>query len=242
MNGEKIRGAEIKTNNRFLRWLENYWYHYKWTTLIVAFFAIVAIICTMQMCTHKKQDISIVYAGPKALNAETADNLEGVMNFAMPEDFNRDGDKDTALVHYFLYSEEQIKQIEAQTNADGQSSGYVDKAYNSSSYDNFYSYMQTGESSVCLLDRSLFESLRDSGRLAKVSDTLGYLPEGASDEYGVRLGDLDIYSSYGVMRELPEDTVVCLLLPLIAGKSSDPEMYGYEKQMFAAIIEYTSEK
>ncbi len=241
MNNDKIRGAEIKTDSRFFRWLENYWYHYKWTTLIVAFFAIVGIVCVLQMCDAQKNDISIIYAGPTALDAEGVDNIESVMNFAMPADFNGDGEKNSTLVNYFVYSEDQIKKIEAQTQANGDA-GYVDKSYNSNSYDNFYSYLQTGESSVCLIDPALFDSLCGSERIAKLSDALGYLPEGAINEYGIRLGDLDIYSSYGALRKLPEDTVVCILRPLLVGKSSKPQMYAYECQMLAAIIEYSSEK
>ena len=240
MNDDKIRGAQIKTDSKFARWFENYWYHYKWTTIIVGFFLIVALVCGLQMCTREEQDISIIYAGPQALNAEMSDEVKSVMDFVMPEDFNGDGEKNTAIVSYLIYSEEQVKEIESQTMANGDS-GYVDRPYNSSNYDNFYSYLQTGESSICFLDPSLFESLRDGGRLASISDTVGYLPEGAIDEYGVKLGDLDIYSAYGSMRKLPEDTVVCILLPLVAGKSSDEEMYAHEREMFAAILGFSNE-
>lgn len=237
MNDDKIRGAQIKTDSRFARWFENYWYHYKWTTIIVGFFLIVALVCGLQMCTREEQDISIIYAGPQVLNAEMSSEIEGVMDFVM---FSNDEEKSSAVVSYLIYSEAQIKEIEAQTYANGES-GFVDKPYNATNYDNFYSYLQTGESSICFLDPSLFESLRDAGRLASISDTVGYLPDGAIDEYGVSLRELGIYSAYGSMRKLPEDTVVCILLPLVAGKSSDEEIYAYEQEMFATILEFSNE-
>ena len=77
-----------------------------------------------------------------------------------------------------------------------------------------------------------------ANRVMDISEALGYTPEG-SDGYGVRLGDLEIYDSYAVMKVLPEDTVVCLLRPLVVGNSSDEEYYEREIDMFRALVEYT---
>jgi len=40
---EKIEAGEIVVENRFLRWLDNFWYHYKWHTIIISFFVIMAL-------------------------------------------------------------------------------------------------------------------------------------------------------------------------------------------------------
>ncbi|MBQ8140247.1 MAG: hypothetical protein IJ038_00940 [Clostridia bacterium] len=237
MNGDdKIRGADIKPQSNFLRRVENFWYHYKWTTIIVLFFVLVFVVCTVQMCSNEKEDIAVLYAGPVQMSAEEMSNFESVMNFVMPEDFDKNGKKDTKSVGYQIYSEEQIKNIESQTDAAGVA-GYVDRSYNSGNYDNFYNYIQTGDCSICFVDPSLFENMRAHDRLMKLSDVLGY-SDGSIDGYGYRLGDLEIYDSYGALQVMPEDTVVCLLRPLVVGKSSDAEAYGFEKSMFKAIIEF----
>jgi hypothetical protein len=233
---EKIAGAEIKVQGRFLKWLDNYWYHYKWVTIVVAFFIIVFSVCTLQMCSKEKNDLIIVYAGEAFVSSEKAESIKSVINAVMPEDFDGDGTKRANLVTYEIHSADQIKEIEAQTDANG-GRGYVDRSYNSSNYDNFCNYMQTGDASVCLLEPWLFEELKAANRVMSVSDVLGYIPDG-SDGYGVRLGDLEIYESYAVLKTLPEDTVVCLLRPLVVGNSSDEKYYDREREMFSAIIKF----
>ena len=238
MNGdEKISGAEIKLQSKFLRWLDNYWYHYKWVTIVVAFFIIVFSVCTLQMCSKEKNDIIVVYAGGAFVSPEQAENVKDVMDAVMPEDFDGDGTKNVNFVKYEIYSADQIKEIEAVTDANGER-GYVDRSYNSSNYDNYCNYTQTGDASVYLVEEWLFEELKASERVMDVSEVLGYTPEG-SDGYGIRLGDLAVYNSYAVLKALPEDTVVCLLRPLVVGNSSDEKYYENECEMFKALVEYS---
>lgn len=238
---EKLSEAKINPEGRFLRWFDNFWYHHKWKTIIVSFFVIVTLVCTIQMCTREKEDISFVYAGPAYLSGNDVDNIEKVMNHVMPEDFDKNGEKATVLVSYQIYSEEQIKNIEKEHPGEDVSL-YIDRSFNSNNYDEFYKYIQTGESSICFIDPSLFEALKSKDRLIKLSEVMGYTPESALDEYGVRLGDLEIYDEYGVLKTLPEDTVVCLLHSLVVGKNSKADMYEHEMDMFCSIIKFGDEK
>lgn len=233
---EKIHGADIKVQGKFISWLDNYWYHYKWVTIVVAFFIIVFSVCTLQMCSKEKTDIIVVYAGGAFISSESSESVKGVIDAVMPEDFDGDGRKNVNFVKYEIYSADQIKEIESVTDANGER-GYVDRSYNSSNYDNFCNYLQTGDASVYLVEDWLFEELKTADRIMNISDVLGYVPEG-SDGYGVRLGDLAVYDSYAALRALPEDTVVCLLRPLVVGNSSDDEYYDRERETFRAIIEY----
>jgi hypothetical protein len=83
--------------------------------------------------------------------------------------------------------------------------------------------------------------LRENGRLAKLESVLGYVPEGAYGEYGVKLSETELYKNFGVVRLMPGDTVICILEPYVVGKSSKDKYYDWEKQMFEAIVEYAKE-
>ncbi len=219
------------------KWIENYWYHYKWVTIVAAFFLVVFIICTVQMCTKKKNDLILVYAGRNQLSVAECEDICKVFEAYCPEDFDGDGEKSISISAYCIMSEEQIKEAQAQTDAAGDHV-FIDKSYNSSQYDTYYNYISTGESSVLLLDAWLFESLVAHDRVAPLEEMLGYTPDGAVNEYGVRLGDTDMYENYGVIKNLlPEDTVVCILRPYVAGKSSKEKLYEREKQMFVSLVE-----
>ena len=238
---EKFSEAKINPDGKFLRWFDNFWYHHKWKTIIVSFFVIVVLVCTLQMCMSEKEDISFVYAGNAFLSANDIDNIEKVIEHVMPEDFDNNGEKTAILVGYQIYSEEQINDIQKE-HPDEDVGLYIDRSFNANNYDEFYKYMQTGESSVCFLDRSLFDSLVKNNRVLELSEVLGYTPESALDKYGVRLGDLDIYDEYSVLKVLPEDTVVCILRSLAIGKNSKPKIYAQEMDTFCAIVEYGDEK
>ena len=45
--------------SKFLKWLDNYWYHYKWHTIIVAFFLIIGIISTVQIFNRETYEDNI---------------------------------------------------------------------------------------------------------------------------------------------------------------------------------------
>ena len=233
---EYTEGISIP-KGKFLKWLDNYWYHYKWVTIGVAFFVTVITVCTLQMCSQSADDLIVVYAGRNTLSAEEQNNVSKVMESLAPRDFDENGETVISLNAFGILSEEQVEEQRAQTDADGKST-YVDNGYNSKQFETYSNYIMTGESSVLLLDPWLYESLVSAGRLKSLEDALGYVPESAYGEYGVRLGDTELYSSYSVMRLLHEDTVICLLQPYVAGNSSKEEYYARELEMFEALVSY----
>ena len=236
---EYTEGISIE-KNKFLKWLDNYWYHYKWVTIIVAFFVVVGIICTVQMCNKEQNDLIVVYAGPVTLSTEEANDISRIFESLAPADFDGDGQKNIAINDFSILSEEQVREQQKQTGEDGKPV-FVDNSYNSKQYETYGNYILTGESSIMLLDPWLYQTLVSGDRLMNVSETLGYTPEGAYGAYGVRLGDTKLYENYAVMKLLPEDTVICLMKPYVAGNSSDDEYYEREKAMFGALVGFGKE-
>lgn len=242
-NGEKMEGRDIKLSGRFIKWLDNFWYHHKWGTIIVSFFVIVFLVCILQTCNREKVDITVVYAGGALVSEDKMDksnkaaNVELALESVMPEDFDGDGNKNISLIKYEIYSEEQIKEMEKDKPNGGQGE-FVDHSYNSSNYKDFYNYVQTGDCSVYFLDPWIFENLKENNRLMEISEVLGYEFAASEDNFGVKIGDLAIYKKYSTIRALPKNTVVCILRPAVAGNSSDSEHYANEKDMFRAILEF----
>ena len=73
MQEEKIRQQAPE------RAFENFWYHYKWPTLIIAFFALFFLIAIAQMSSKPKYDAHLLYAGPTYLDGEVvAEILQSV--------------------------------------------------------------------------------------------------------------------------------------------------------------------
>ena len=240
---EKKPEAEIQVKNGFLKWLDNYWYHYKWPTIAVAFVVIVVSVCLWQTSTTSKYDMLVVYSGPVKLTQEQTAQLSEVLGHVMPEDYDGDGKKNVSMNTYHVYSAEQIKKIEGETDEEGVH-GQVDRYMNSSQNDLYNNYMMTGDASICLLDPWLYESI-GKDYLCPLSEIFGdELPKGAIDAYGIRLGDTDLYRDYGILKKLPADTVICLQTQFLSesflSRKENAERFEFEKRMLAAIAEYKS--
>lgn len=235
MDNEKqyTEGIRLEKRHKGGR-MENFWYHYKWPVIGVLVFLLIFVICIAQSCSQKKEDISLLYAGPHLLSAQERAQIEEVMTGVMPYDLDGNGEKALALIAYNVYSQGQIEDYLASSP-----DATFDTARNSEDMKAYQNYIKTGESAVYLLDPWLYELLRDDVNqpLQRLSDVLGEVPKGAlEDGYGVRLGDTELYARYQVLGALPPDTVICFSRPYMMGKTSKEKNYLREKEMLAAIL------
>ena len=98
----RIHTEGIKTDTKLEKWFDNFWYHHKWVTVGVAFALLVVIICTVQMCGKEKNDLTVVYAGRNQLSPAESQNFSQVLESICPEDFDKNGENDTALSYTLL--------------------------------------------------------------------------------------------------------------------------------------------
>lgn len=249
-NKEKIEGGKISVSGGFLGWLDNYWYHYKWPTIGIALLVIIFTVCTLQMCSSDEDDAILHYAGDIQLSAAEAANFCSVIEGICPEDYNNDGTKNIALVTHRVLLEDKLVALEKETDADGNKVNSIDRTFNTQQYNDFYDYIQTGESSIMIISPDLYSEIckvdsdRDgkADRIVTLYEVFGNKPAGAYDDYAVRLGDTEIYQSFAALRVLPEDTLICFLEPNWKGaKNSNEDYYNREKEIFRAIIEYSQD-
>ena len=235
---EYTEGISLKGG--FLKWLENYWYHYKWQTIGVVALVTVVLVCTLQMCSKEENDVRVVYAGSAYLTESEAEGMTQIFEYVMPSDFDGDGKKSAAVSSFYILTEDQIKAIEATTDEDGNRQ-YVDKSYITSEKGAYDDYLLKGESSILILEPWLYEALLSEERLLPISELGEEYEELSFDGYGVRLVSLPIYKKYKILQKLPEETVICMNQQYIIGRSSKDKVYNFEKEMFKAIIGFTYE-
>ena len=239
---KKIADTEISKKGKFLRWLDNYWYHYKWHTIIVGVAVIILAVCLWQTSSTKKHDTVIVYAGPMCLTTNETIQLQEALSGILPSDRDENGEKSAAMSMYHIYSKEQIELVEAQTDSTGKMLNPIDRTRNANQFEAYNTYCQTGQSPVCLLDPYLYEQIPEE-YVYPLSKIFGDdIPKGAIDEYSIRLGDTDLYRDFSIVRRLPADTVICLRSPLRGlGQKLDDEKYQYEMEVFKALVCYESD-
>ena len=72
-DAERDRDRGIKIKMTPTQRIENFWYHYKWHTVVALFLIAVIIICSIQCGTKEKYDIYIAYAGSREVKMTAAD-------------------------------------------------------------------------------------------------------------------------------------------------------------------------
>ncbi|MBQ7714448.1 MAG: hypothetical protein IJT70_01110, partial [Clostridia bacterium] len=100
----------------------------------------------------------------------------------------------------------------------------------------------TGECGVMFIDRALFDVLKEEGALEPLPSALGYLPDGAFDEYGIEIGDTDAYGYLEGLGAIPSDTVVCmraLASSIFSSESDAKEYYKEAKTLLSGYFSYT---
>ena len=239
-------GISMK-ESKFLSWFDNFWYHYKWHTIVTVFIVIVLTFCLVQSCSKKENDIIFTYAGPKEFVSDPAEKIE--INAALSE-FSGEtyGENATAILRSFeIYSKEQIKEIENELLEEAEKTldetnkpkKTINTAFNTEEMNSFEDFLRSGATYVLLLDPSIYQTLIDSEgnteRLVELSSIYGSTPENARDKYSVRLGDTEIYKSNPALQALPADTVVCLHNKLIATKQNVYDMQLDVFKRFAVL-------
>lgn len=240
---DKLDGNEIAVSGDWKSKLENFWFYHKWHLLIGAFVVFVVLVCLLQGRENKKDDVTLMFAGPYKLTSTEVAALRMGLNDVMPEDFNGDGEIYTEMVMMQIYSEAQEAAIRA--TPDGEVPpyrGYIDSYYNDEQVTSFDNLIMAGEYSVCILDPWLYERVKGAGGFRKLSEVLGSVPETAVDEYGILLSETAFAQAYPVFEVLPEGTVLCLrgkgVMSAIANKKKNDREYERSEAMFRAIVEF----
>lgn len=210
--------GDIKINSPFLKKLENFFYHYKWHTIITVFSVLVLTLCIFQTCKRTTYDAYVLYAGGKNLRSYETGETESTYQLAYKSlgiyvnDYNGDGERNLTMSDVYLPSPDEIKKLEE--------SGDVPYSLLNENDEYFRSTMLSGNYYVCIISEHLLSEWTKDEVNPFVPIT-AYLPEGAvmastEDEEGYRLAsEYGVYLSSTPLKDrpglnyLPEDTVIC---------------------------------
>ena len=237
---------EVKIQSPFLKKVENFFYHYKWHTIIAGFFVFVLTLCIFQTCKRTSYDAYILYAGGKNLRAieegeteSTYEILYKTMN-SYVGDYNEDRERNLSFTDIYLPSDKEIKALEKEGNV----------PYNllRDNDELFRNNMLSGNYYICFISEYLLEEWT-TGEVNPFAPISLYLPEGKiaqnedddgfrlASEYGVYLNSTAIGNKPG-FSYLPEDTVICFRK---YSKSATPGkrgklVYDNSDKLFRAIL------
>lgn len=237
---EKINtGEDVRVKAGFLAWLDNFWYHYKWHSLIALFLVFTVTVCTLQMCEKESYDIQILYAGPHAFsrqseNADTPEYVKARQSLArFSADYDGDGKVKVSFRDLFVPDKDSMSDL---TESE-YSRAYEDRT-------NLGTLMVSGEHYLCFVSPEVYENYKGTGRLMNLKALVG---ENTSLQYyddtceGIYLSSAD-FSSLSGFSELPEDTLIVLRSVNFSthlNKKSNQKTYGKAKETLLKILSYS---
>ena len=205
---ENFNTVECKNEKHgFLKWLDNFWYHYKWHSIIALFLVFTVTVCSLQMCSKQSYDIHVLYAGSHAFQRQGVDGDMPEYNKAKStlsrfvSDYDGDGNVNVSLRDLFLPTAEQMEKF---------TEGEYQRTYEDRT--NLGTLMTSSDYYLCFLSASVYESYKDPQRLMNLKALYPELDEEVFyDNTGlaIKLSSVGISTLSG-FTELPSDTVICL--------------------------------
>jgi hypothetical protein len=227
---------------KIYKWLDNYWYHYKWQTILALFFTIFVSVAIGQMLTKVDDDVVILYAGPYQPNANETREISNALQSVMSADFNGDGVKSAQILSILLMTEDQIQTAKEEAAASGNVVVY-NIASITENRTRFSTQIFAGETVICLLDPNWYTDVYKNGGFIKLSEVLGYTPENAIDEYSIYLRNTALAQYFSALHVFPEDTILCVrrMSTITAFKSEKKESVRYKNQlqMFCDMMSFS---
>ena len=230
-------GVSVK-NSKFLSWLDNFWYHYKWHTLITVFVLFTAIVCGVQMCQKETYDMHILYAGGHSFTRNSEDGDTPEYNKAKSTlkyfvgDYDDNGEVEFTFRDLFIPNQDDMKDMtESQLRL-----AYDDR-------EAMKTLIVSGDYYLCFLSAEVFdgytrkEGLVNLSEMAAGIDGVKYYKD---EPYAIYLSSLE-FSTLSGFSELPKDTLVVLRNTTGSNhmnKDSNKKEYKRAEQTLIKILNY----
>ena len=236
---EKYAGGDIVIRSPLMQKIENFWYHYKWQSLIALFLVLTLVICSVQLCTREEYDVHVLYAGPNDVRMTASEGLSEyrVLYSSLKlcvEDYDGNGEVLPNFQTLFLPSAEEIEEInrinkEQDTKLEVQTHVVMENA------DQFDGLMLISDYYLCFLSEANYLSYRSraDGFFVPLAPYVGE----ADVTYYAGAADAVYLNStaFGTLpgfEDLDEGTLICLRSVSEVAKRADRK--GSTKKFAAA--------
>lgn len=233
-------GEAVLQKSKFARWLENFFYHYKWHTAAVAFILIVAIVCTATMCGRKKPDIQMIYVGSKPISSDQQRDLMTGLGMI------RNKGEEITITPYQYLTPEQINEL----NTDNDENNNPNELYLLDQFENFNNLMMLGAAStyfIWFMSPDIYEYYvevaRKKGDVELLFTNLDFLESESGVSFydnthtAIKLSNLNAYYKTELLI-LPDDTLVVLRAPSGVSSKKSKKAYEASREYLVDLVKY----
>lgn len=222
--------------------LENYWYHYKWHTLIVLFFVVFITIMAAQMCSKESDDIYVLYAGPVSVTSEQRIEIESAFSQLMPKDYDGDGKKSVDFLDILLMTDEELRVA----YENGYNAYYLNGSTMESNKESLTMQALAGDYVIFLIDEDWYGNLHNTSAFVTFDELseLGVSCDGAEkyDDCAYYLHSMPFAKFFSIFDIFPEDTLVCVrrlsTASTIKGETVAKEKYDRHIEYYGVLTSF----
>ena len=234
---------EAQEKSGFRPWFENFWYHYKWHSIIALFLVFVVTICTLQMCKKDEPDVYVLYGGGKYISRQMTDGnfceldiiTTSIKNIT--KDYDEDGKLAPLFYNVYLLSDAEIKELQKEDEDVDQSILYKNNQ-------EFRELMFSSPYYICFLSEELYlEYSKTEGVFVPIAQYTGGIELNYLDGGAVYLHSENLpFNTLPGICDLPENTVICLksknaFSTGFGGKSAE-EHFKRSEESLRALFSY----
>jgi len=234
------------TKQTFSQWFENFWYHYKWHSLIALFLAFTITVCSLQMCQKESYDIHVMYAGGYEIERKSDTGatpayqtmLSSIVRAAA--DYDENGSVTVNLRDLFVLTNEEIEKIESEKGIE------VNYPLVKENLDVFLQNLSVSDYYVCFLSKAMYDQYSKIDGVDIFHDLTPYVNADTHLEYytnsAIYLSSTGFATMPGI-KDMPEDTVICLRkITLVAShfnKDKAEEQFACAEKLLKSILNFT---
>ena len=228
--------GEVMTPGTAKERIQNFWYHYKWHSVVCVVLVLAILVCSLQFCGREKYDVHVLYAGSRNIGrtakdgdvAEIATVISSLKRFA--SDFDESGDVNINFTNYFYLSASEAAGLDD-----------VNEALLANDKSSLSSVLEHSEYYLCFISVAVYEEYHKVGSNELFVDL---------DEYKELYPELEYYSNSAIylsstdasrmpgLSNLPSDTLICIRRPSVLAQKTDEHIMHFEnaKKMLSEIL------
>ena len=227
METNNTQFEELSFSKKAIRWLDNFWYHYKWPVIIGAFFLTVFIICTVQMVTRESYDLYVRYVGNAVITETQYKDMESSLE-NLGGDVNGDGEKaaNFAQVPYVSDDEENPYKNDINKGARETMTGMIVQPY--------YIY---------IMDKGAYEMFKGNNIYTPLNQIFTEdVSDIAFDDCAIYFKETEFYKTSPGMEWVKDDTVIVLKIApyesIVTESKRQNELESFEahKKIFVDMV------
>lgn len=215
---------------------ENFWYHYKWHSIVALFLVITLVICALQLCGRTKYDAHILYAGSRNIGRTAADGdvaeIVTVISSLkkITDDFDDNGEISVNFTNLYYLTAEELGALDD-----------VNDALLTTDQKTLSSVMSHSDYYLMFISVGVYEEYHKVGDEEMFIDLTGYASLNADAVYyapnAILLSSIEASRLPG-LADLPDDTLICVRqTSVMGGKSKEHVKYQEDaKKMLTNLL------